>query len=270
MSSVDDLYTLYLAKHPNDVRMTPYEFASFVKNEILTDPKYSEMMNNEQEADLEKLLVFANPELPDKVTPEQLIRFMLENEFIKNEVGITDEEANEVIDAIDKIKEILEPYIDEYPEIAEILEPIESEYSYDEYIEFAEKFGAMLDTAYEKIEELNEKYELDLDFSNLEQVQTDLAEKFKKLKLLAYIVDNRATKYSATELADVFGLDLEQLRLVYALYDYRYVTGDLWMSLEQVIEFLTGEVFYDADFAGRLSEAQKEEVRQVARLMRAA
>lgn len=270
VSDVDDLYTLYLAKRPNDVRMTPYEFASFVKNEILTDPKYSEMMNDEQKADLEKMLVFANPELPDKVTPEQLIRFMLENEFIKNEVGITDEEANEVIDAIDKIKEILEPYIDEYPEIAEILEPIESEYSYDEYIEFAEKFGAMLDTAYEKIEELNEKYELDLDFSNLEQVQTDLAEKFKKLKLLAYIVDNRATKYSATELADVFGLDLEQLRLVYALYDYRYVTGDLWMSLKQVVEFLTNEVFVDVDFAGRLGEAQKEEVRQVARLMWAA
>ena len=261
VGSVDDLYTLYLAEHPNDVRLTLYEFASFVKTEILTDSRYSGMMSADKKADLEKLLVFFFFSLPDTATPEQLLRFMLGNEFIKNEMGITDEEANEVIDAIDKLQAIVEPYTEQYPELAEILEPLEREYSYDEYIEFAEEFSAMLKTAYEKLEELNEKYEIGLDFSELEKVQTDLSEKFEKLKLLAYVVDNRATSYGAAEIADVLGLDPEKAQLVYALYDYRYVTGDLWMSLEEVIEFLT---------SGAVDMSQNQEIWAVAKLMRAA
>ena len=269
-AKLDELYTLYYAKHPTGVKMTLNQFAKFVKNDILTNPEYASMVSAEQRADLEKLLAFTDASLPSAVTPEELIRFALTNGVMKSELGITDEEANEVLSAMDSVKEIVNQYAQQYPEIAEILEPFTKQYTYSEYIEYAEELGDLLKTAKTKLEEVNDKYQLGLDLSFLDDVQVDLTAKFERLKLAEYVVDNRNTKYSAWELANEFGLNYEQLKLVYALYDYRYVSGDPWMSIERVINFLTDEVFTDANYSSRLDGAQKDKVRVMSGLMLAA
>ena len=266
-SELDELYTLYLAKHPTGVRLTLNQFATFIENDILTNPKYSSMVSASQRADLEKLSTFTNPNLPGKATIEQLIRFALTDDVMKNELGVTDEEANKVLDILDNIEEIAEPYINEYPEIAEALEPIRKEYSYQEYINMAEQISRSIKNARDKLGEINEQYGLGLDFSKLDEINFDLAAKFERLKLAEYIVDNRETKYSAWDLAEAFGLNYEQLKLVYALYDYYYVTGDPMLSVRGVVDFLTDEVFTDANYAYRFDDAKKDKVRTVSSLM---
>ncbi len=270
VSKLDELYTLYLAKHPTGIRLTLNQFAKFVKSDILTNPEYAVMVTAEQRADLEKLLTFTDASLPSMATPEELIRFALTNDVMKNEIGITDAEASEVLNAMASVEDIINQYVEQYPELNEILAPLQKQYTYKEYIEYAEEIGDLLKTAKTKLEEVNEKYQLGLDLSSLDNMQVDLAAKFERLKLAEYVVDNRTTLFSAWELANAFGLDYEKLNLVYALYDYRYVTGDLMMSLERVISFLTDEVFTDANYSSRLDEAQKDKVRVMSRLMLAA
>ena len=86
-------------------------------------------------------------------------------------------------------------------------------------------------------------------------------------KLAEYVVENRNTKYNAWELSQSFGLNYEQLKLVYGLYDYRYVSGDPMMSVERVVNFLTDEVFTDAKYSSRLGEVEKDKVRVISGLM---
>ena len=267
-SMLDDLYILYYSKHPNNVRMTLAQFANFVSSDILTNPEYSKMVTAEQRADLYKLQTFVDASLPNEVTPEELLRFALTNDVMKTEIGITDEEANEVIDAINELNEIMEPFLEEHPEIAEALAPLTKKYSYREYIEFAEQLGTMLKTARDELIEINEEYDLGLDLSGISEI--DLSSKFERLKLAEYVVDNRGTLYSAWELANAFNLDYEKLKLVYAFYDYRYVNGDPNLSVEQVINFLVDEVFNDAEYSGRLDDEKKNKVQVISGLMQAA
>ncbi len=270
VAKLDELYTLYYAKHPTGLRLTLNQFANFVKNDILTNPEYASMVTAEQRADLEKLLTFTDASLPSRATPEELLRFALTNNVMKSEIGITDGETSEVLDAMASVEEIINQYAQQYPEIAEVLEPLAKQYTYKEYVEFANEIGDVLKNAKTKLEGINEQYQLGLDLSFLDNIQVDLSAKFERLKLAEYVVDNRATLYSAWELANTFGLDYEKLNLVYALYDYRYVSGDPMLSLESVINFLTDEVFADANYSSRLDEVQKDKVRVISGLMLAA
>lgn len=266
-SMLDDLYTLYLAKHPTGIRMTLGQFANFMNNDILTHPEYGKMVSQAQREDLRKLETFLDPSLPSAATPEELLEFALTNDVVRNELGITNEEATAVINAIRDLKIKAEPFVDEHPEIAEALAPLNKQYSYKEYIDFAEQLNQELSNAKTKLQEINTKYELGLDLIDIPQV--DLAAKFERLKLAEYVVDNRTTLYSAWELAQAFGLNYEQLKLVYALYDYRYVTGDPMISLEGVVNFLTDEIFNDVNYSSRLDDEKKNKVQTVSGLMQA-
>lgn len=90
------------------------------------------------------------------------------------------------------------------------------------------------------------------------------------ISLASTVVNNQEKRYSYTELADTFGLNSDDLKLVYALYDYRYITGDPGLSLNQVVDFLTNTVFTSPRFSDRIDEAKKSKVRSVDSLMSAA
>lgn len=362
-SMLDDLYTLYLFKHPTGIRMTLYEFADFVNREVLTNPEYSGMISAENRENLKKLLIFsdrsrtsvvvtpgelaemfglevsqvesiltyhnylASAEPTVEASPATLVDFALKNEMIREGLGVDEETAGKILDGISAVREAVEPYTEEYPVLEEIFDVIDAEYSYGDYEElagtineYAEKIGGYMETIVRKAEEINEKYELGLDFEGLKgldlpgkvsSVLSEVLGKIKqiyqvyqtsimpkemtpaefveflinhaddevlsldeaskeKLKLVQYVISHQGYRYSSYELSRQFGLDAEQLGLVYALYDYRYVSSARMYSLEEVVNFLTDEVFNDAKYADRLSEAEKNKVWTVAGLMQSA
>lgn len=89
------------------------------------------------------------------------------------------------------------------------------------------------------------------------------------LNLVQYAIYHQDAWYSCDEMASAFSLNASDLSLIYALYDYRYITGDPYLSLETLIDFLTNSVFNDARFSSRLDTAQKDKITTVANLMRA-
>lgn len=128
-SKLDDVYVLYLSDQKVTAKMTLYEFARFVTNEILTNPKYANMVTPSQKADLAKLYLISNKQVTDtpksagelaqifginKATLEQLlvyynysspnqptaaasveelVNFALSNPAVMAELNLTNEEA---------------------------------------------------------------------------------------------------------------------------------------------------------------------------------
>lgn len=91
-----------------------------------------------------------------------------------------------------------------------------------------------------------------------------------RLGLVQYIMNNQNTWYSYGELAGTFGLDAEKLKLVYALYEYRYINPNPELSLKTLINFINDKVLPNQDYAGRLGDTEQAELRTIATLMRAA
>lgn len=139
-SKLDDLMVLYYSKYPHNVKLTLYQFASFVTNEVLTNPEYASLVSDSSRSDLAKLLKFSNQsvtnakmsasELADlfgldaetleqllvyynytttttptvALTPEDLINFALTNSEIRSQIPLTDDQIAEIEEALIELK----------------------------------------------------------------------------------------------------------------------------------------------------------------------
>lgn len=347
-SMLDDLYTLYYSKHPNNVRMNLYTFANFVNNEILPNPEYGKLLSAENRENLKKLLVFSNSDITNKVmspaelaelfgldasqveslltyynyiesaeptvavSPDNLVKFALGNEMIRETLGIDEATANQALNVINKLREEIAPYLDEYPELKEALAFVDKDYTYNDYVNLATKISSYQTIIREKAKEIIDQYGLDIDIDKIPVIDlTSSLEKLKqvyqvyqtsvmvkqlspadfvnflinnaddprisldeaakaKLQLVQKVITNQKTLYTSAGLANAFSLDVKQLNLVFALYDYRHVNGDPMLSMEQVINFLTDEVFNDEEYSDRLDDEKKNKVRVISGLMQAA
>ena len=142
-SKLDDVFVLYLADQNPTVKLTTYQFARFVSDEILNDSKYGSMLTNAQKSDLAKLLVFSNGNITNApktaaelsklfgidqatiekifvyysyattetptigATVEQLVNFALTNENALSALGISKEQANKILSEIASTKTTL-------------------------------------------------------------------------------------------------------------------------------------------------------------------
>ena len=62
-AKLDDVFVLYLSEQEITTKLTAYQFASFVTNEVLTSPQYASMLSASQKADLAKLYMLSNSTL---------------------------------------------------------------------------------------------------------------------------------------------------------------------------------------------------------------
>ena len=373
-ASLDDLFTLYYSKHPHAVKLTLYQFASFVTNEVLTNPSYSSLVSREAREDLAKLLTFSNPKVTNAkksaselaalfgldptqveqlfvyynftakttstvaITPEELVKFALNDDNVLAELGLTREDVDKVRaqlaelkaklaehqSEIDKLKADLDAVLAKHPELAEIVEQekahleaiLHGEYTYQDYVNLAAKITTQLEQTKARLAEINEKYELGLDLSKLPEINltpyldklqqvyrlyeaeatastTKLtpaefidfllahkdddrlksaltSNKVELLKLAQYVIRNQPTLYTAADLAKAFDLDYEQLKLVFALYDYRHINTNPRLSLKTLINFIITEVLPDETYARKLDEDKRAKIYQISSLMAAA
>ena len=91
-----------------------------------------------------------------------------------------------------------------------------------------------------------------------------------KLQLVKYIMDNQATRYSSSELAQIFNLDAEKLHLVYALYNYHHINTNPQLSLWNLINFINEKILPNKEYASRLSDEEQTKLVTVMILMHAA
>ena len=379
-AKLDDLYTLYYAKNPRATKLTLYNFASFVTNEILTNPEYAKLVSGKQREQLAKLLQFSNPKVTGTkksavelahlfglskeqveqllvyynytstaksevaIKPKDLIDFALSNEQILKELNLTSDEvaelrtlASEAEGLADEINQELESRFEarlaKLPEEsqAEIRTAVQdlqtelamrvknivaSEYTYQDYVNLVDRIEDAVANVKTRAQTIAEGYGITVEVSGLPKIDADkylaklaevyklyeaeqkatatkltpaefidfllahkddevlkdalTADKLELLRLAKKVVDNQRTLYSASDLAKTFNLDLETLKLVYALYEYRHASGDPMLSVKTLINFIVDTILPDQTYASRLAEDQRAKIYQVSDLMHAA
>ena len=402
-TKLDDVYVLYLSEQNIPTKLTLYQFAQFVTNDILTNSKYAGMVTPAQRADLAKLKIFSDKAVTDTPrsaaelsqifgidqktleqllvyysyttndTPtasasiEELVNFALSNQNVINEMGLS---ANEVaqlktqfaaakteIGELKNTPAMFDQAVAELPaETQEALAPqitalraelvakideaekvLTKEYTYADIanaatkvddalvaasnwlnnleanypeifadlseegkatiLEAAQKISSEINVVRQKID-LNDKLAKLKNIYKLYQAETTAnvarisprelvnfllghqnddklkgaltSDKIKQLGLAQYIMNNQGTKYSAGSLAQAFNLDQGKIKLVYALYNYRYENNNLELSLKTLINFIDEKVLPNPNYANRLSENEQTQLHTIATLMRAA
>lgn len=91
-----------------------------------------------------------------------------------------------------------------------------------------------------------------------------------RLRLAQYIMNNQSTAYSYADLASVFGLDSNKLRLVYALYEYRYINTSPRISLKTLVNFVNDTILPNPEYANRLSSEESSKLSALATIMHTA
>ena len=400
---LDDVYVLYLSEQNIPTKLTLYEFAQFVTNDILSNSKYASMVTPAQRADLAKLKTFSNKNITDSPktvaelssifginqktleqlltyysytttsTPtatasiEELINFALSNQNVINEMGLS---ANEVaqlktqyatvktrVSELKNAPALFDQAVAKLPaETQEALAPeiakvraelvaktneaeqiLTKKYSYSDIATAAGKLNTALDQTTNWLKNLESNYPELFDSLSEEDTKTilDIAQKLndkiiavrqkvnlddklaklkniyklyqaettssairlsprelvnfllkhqhdaklknalssgtiKQLSLVQYIMDNQNTKYSAGSLAQTFTLDSAKVKLVYALYNYRYENKNIKISLKTLINFIDEKVLPNPDYANRLGKNEQTQLHTIATLMRAA
>lgn len=95
------------------------------------------------------------------------------------------------------------------------------------------------------------------------------ADTISQLQLVQFIMNNQNTAYSPEALAATFNLDAQKLRLVYALYEYRYISKPQ-LSLWQIINFINDKILPNPEYASHLGESEQNKLRVIHSLMHAA
>ncbi len=400
---LDDVYVLYLSEQNIPTKLTLYEFAQFVTNDILSNSKYASMVTPAQRADLAKLRIFSNKNITDSPktvaelssifginqktleqlltyysytttsTPtatasiEELINFALSNQNVINEMGLSADEVAQLKTQFATIKTrvselknaptLFDQAVVKLPaETQESLAPeitkvraelvaktneaeqiLTKKYSYSDIATAARKLNAALDQTTNWLNSLESNYPELFDNLSEEDKKTilDIAQKLndkiiavrqkvnlddklaklkniyklyqaettssairlssrelvnfllkhqndaklknalssgtiKQLSLVQYIMNNQNTKYSAGSLAQTFTLDSAKVKLVYALYNYRYENKNIRISLKTLINFIDEKVLPNPDYANRLGKNEQTQLHTIATLMRAA
>ncbi len=400
---LDDVYVLYLSEQNIPTKLTLYEFAQFVTNDILSNSKYASMVTPAQRADLAKLKTFSNKNITDTPktvaelssifginqktleqlltyysytttsTPtatasiEELISFALSNQNVINEMGLSADEVAQLKTQFATIKtrvselkntpalfdqavaklpaetqeslapEITKVRVELVAKTNEAEQILTKKYSYSDIATAAGKLNAALDQTTNWLNNLESNYPELFDSLSEEDKKTilDIAQKLndkiiavrqkvnlddklaklkniyklyqaettssairlsprelvnfllkhqndaklknalssgtiKQLSLVQYIMNNQNTKYSAGSLAQTFTLDSVKVKLVYALYNYRYENKNIRISLKTLINFIDEKVLPNPDYANRLGKNEQTQLHTIATLMRAA
>ena len=272
-SVLDELYTLYLAEHPSPIKLTLHEFAVFVTNEVLTKPDYAKLVTREQRWQLGKLLLFSDPNVTNVkknatelaslfdlnandveqlmlyynyvsindptigLTPEELVNYALNNPTVREELGLSEEDAQKIKDGINEVRQNAESYeqelvkrindaIDNSPlteeekeaahaEIDALIQKVKNrvdqiskkQYTYGDFENLVNRVKNLPATISDKINEFNEKYGLAIDVNidvqapQIEEIIDKYLEKLKNLYRL-YQAEQTAKMMTPAEFVD--------------------------------------------------------------------
>lgn len=87
-------------------------------------------------------------------------------------------------------------------------------------------------------------------------------ETIKELNLLQTLIKSNINNdtYSSTELSRLLNIDQEQLRLLYALYDLKYLNINKQLSLYEFVNFLTTDLMNDLNYASLFNNTIKNKL----------
>lgn len=94
---------------------------------------------------------------------------------------------------------------------------------------------------------------------------TVLAELVTLQNVMASVVNGRS--YAPAEMAEFLGTDNENMKLLYSLYEVKWQGKDIWMSVQEFVQFLTGDVMRNVKYQNEISAEQQRKLTTIESLM---
>ena len=76
-------------------------------------------------------------------------------------------------------------------------------------------------------------------------------------------------KYTSTEISNLLGINAEKIKLLYGLYDTKYVTQNRTISLKEIIEFILNDVIPNPEYASNFDNTKILKLNTVNGIMKA-
>lgn len=262
-NTIDSLYLYYYSIHGVDNKLSINEFANFVINNVLTNPQYASQFDSNTANNLKLLQTMSNTSIIDKNMnstelsnlfgiDENIVKQLLLLKYSTTDNGTTLTIA-EYIDFVNYLKNNTN-YLDgvDISAINKIVVFAKNENSMNttkmnkvqlSYI-FNNVSNGLVDNVYKALQ-LPDDYQMSpQEFINL--VVDKLSGNIDKsslnnLKLLKLIVDDssKPSKYTATQIAEVLGMNTKQTYQIYGLYDYTKGNTTNWKQTPyQFVKFI--------------------------------
>lgn len=248
------LYLYYYSINGVDTTLTLNSFSDFILNDVITNPEYSSLFNEETINNIKLLNIFSNQEITKKEMQSEelsnilgidkekvellqlLINMEKENKNtykLKEIQNITVETINDLLEKIKENPDLITEI--DVVKIKEILNYIK-DYGFDEIADLDEInniFPEILD--YLGIDK-NKDYTIQ---ELIEIINNKLLEEYnKQAEILRTLIEayNNDTELSSSELANILQIDSKYTNIIYTLADYK--TDKLTTTLEETINYL--------------------------------
>ncbi len=297
-NTIDLLYTYYISLNDIDTKLTLYQFSEFVLNDLLKDSKYANIFDEATINQLKLLNTFSNEsiitkemnskELSEilgideeqinaliylvqnntdnwKMTPNEFVKLILtnsDNETIKGSIN------NETINQLKFLANIMDSSINKksysYNELAEFI-GINLESSKNIYILYSSEKVTLKLTPKEFV-----------DFILNHKTESTLSDKLDKdtlnnLTLIQKVMSGalEGQKYNSAELSKLLGINENDTKLLYGLYNSKYVNTNQTISLKEFISFLTNDVMKNQEYSENFDNDSKIKINTVNSIIKA-
>ena len=284
--------------------MTLSEFVSFINQKVLTNPEYASEVNAEARAKIKLLEPFLNKaRINSKMDATELANFLgIEKSSVEKifqyeayldhveEIAQMQKTAQENIKATieNKITEMVTEKVTETYTSTGHMMTDEEKQAYVDAIKDAVT-EAVIAAAQPQIDATTnaimaqiaaeaagiknspvEFVNFILEHQNDEKVAPSLNNEMKqKLNLAKTVMDavNKNRRFTYTDLAKTFGLNADQLRLLYSLNYFENLNRNPSLSVKALVDFLNNSVLTNAKYSGNISAGQKQTLTIITDLM---
>ncbi len=100
----------------------------------------------------------------------------------------------------------------------------------------------------------------------LKGLDKDILSNLKLLNTVMTSVNNNS-KYTAKELASMFDMKSSDIALLYSLYNYRYINGNVKVSLKEFVDFMLNDIVNNKTFTSYVDSKTKEKLLSIQEIM---
>ncbi len=271
INSMNDLYKYYISLNEIDTKITIQEFSTFVLNNVLQDSSYSNSFDETAIQNIKILMTFSDVNTIttkmdaanlstlfglneiqvsqilyslnlDAATPQEFVKIILETEAIRNMID------ESTLAKLSLLSNIMESSLNGVT------------YSYQELSQFTGIDGNILKNIYVLYvsnQDITQITPLEFTQFILQHKDDELLNgKFSKevisnLNLIQTVMDGTITnkKYTYSELSNLLKINQENLKLIYGLYNFKYLNPNPQISLKTFITFLLNNVVSNPNYS---------------------
>ncbi len=288
---VDDILIYYLSKN-DDIQITLSDFINFMNNEVVKDKKYSSQINDSMKSDLKTLSKFSNKKLMQKklTSSEMSEVFGIDtstiNELYKYYISVNDIDTKITISEFSNfvLNNVLtnSAYANSFDE--ETVQSIKLLANFSNVNIITKQMNSTQLSNLFGLDEEKVTYILFLKYSQLDSQKTLTIPEFatkvigikentpflgdmdvSDLKNLVYMQD--ATPYTASQLSQILGMNLSQVRKLYALIDLVAKDTDSWVASPNEFVSLILNNSSDGMINGSIDESKMNQLKLLSIVM---